>query len=141
MRWRILAGLAVTLLTASAQARGIGATGESSVTPARTSDSAVLERGVRPAHDLPLAPTHGMMGAPGAGQDSLGPSRLGQHGERPTLRSYGEAAPGTGDSYAAWHSGDRVRSPTSADVRAARQQQAPDLEWADASRRPPQPQR
>ena len=120
---RSLAGLGLMLLTATvARARGVGGTGESSVTPPRTSDSAVLERAVRPAHDLPLATAHGMMGAPGAGQDSLGPSRLGQHGERP--------APGH-----PWHSGDRVRSPTSSDVRATRQQQAPDLEWADASGR------
>ena len=37
-----------------------------------------------------------------------------------------------GESYGVWRSGDRVRSASSADVRAARQQQAPDLEWVKA---------
>jgi hypothetical protein len=38
-------------------------------------------------------------------------------------------APSGVEAHETWKSGDLVRSWTSADVRASRQQQAPDLEW------------
>ncbi len=88
--------------------------------------------------ELPILPQHGLFGAPGAAQDALGPSRLGPRAESPVRGSYGEAARSTGETYSAWKSGDRVRSASSADVRAARQQQAPDLEWASVGAGPPQ---
>ncbi len=128
---------------ADAQHMGSGS-GKSSVTPppARSSGTAA-ERAELPAGDLPIEPRHGLLGAPGAALDSGGPSRLGAHAERAARPSYGESA-GTGagsyEAHEAWRSGDRVRSWSSADVRAARQQQAPDLEWATAQGVAPGPQ-
>lgn len=132
MRSAITVGLFVWLAAspAAAQRLGTGTAHASPVTAPPTRNGASLEAGARPAPDLPLAPRHGMLGAPGAAQDALGPSRLGGHGERSARSSYGESAPGTGEAYSSWHSGDRVRSSSSTDVRGARQQQAPDLEWA-----------
>lgn len=139
MRAATALGLLVLLVAAPARAerRGTGTRDADSTTPPPSEyPPARLESTVAPARDLPAIPRHGMMGSPGAAQDALGPSRLGPHGEQPSRPSWGEAAPGTGQSYARWHAGDRVRSASSADVRAARQQQAPDLEWASGGDAP-----
>ena len=144
MRTQIVAGVLLLLLASpvAAQRRGTGSPGASSGTPPPTNDGAhstASESSTGSGHDLPILPRHGMLGAPGSAPDALGPSRLGAHDESSARRSYGEAAPGTGQAYSPWKSGDRVRSFSSADVRAARQQQAPDLEWADAGPGPTQP--
>ncbi len=135
-----LASLALVLLLvappALAQRRGTGSGRAPGTAPPTKSAGPPEEAAHRPSPDPVLLPPHGMMGAPGAALDSLGPSRLGPHGETSVAPSYGEAAQrgsGGGESYQAWKSGDRVRSTSSADVRSARQQQAPDLEWASAN--------
>ena len=137
MRNAALMSLAVTMLLtanlAAAQARGSGSGGNASTPPATKDAGPAAESATLPARDLPIEPRHGFFGAPGAASDALGPSRLGSHGDRAVTPSYGEAAPqvsGGGEPYQTWRSGDLVRSRSSADVRAARQQQAPDLEWA-----------
>jgi hypothetical protein len=135
---RTIVSLAAALAAAGAAAdQRVGAgSGRSSVTPPVTKDSGVArERAERPDVDPLIEPRHGLLGAPGAALDSAGPSRLGAPRDR------------TGSAFempGAWRSGDLVRSRSSADVRAARQQQAPDLEWAsarDATAPPAQPQR
>jgi hypothetical protein len=131
----IVATWMLTSGTAAAQGRGAGS-GRASSTPPTTKDlGPASESATRPSRDLPLEPRHGFFGAPGAAGDQEGPSRLGRHGASPVAPSYGEAArQGAGaEPQEAWRAGDRVRSPSSADVRAARQQQAPDLEWASAA--------
>lgn len=135
----LLALLALVLFAAAppalAQRRGEGSGRAPGTAPPTKSAGPPEEAAYRPSPDPVLLPPHGMMGAPGAALDSLGPSRLGPRGETSVAPSYGEAAQrGAGaEPYEAWQSGDRVRSTSSADVRAARQQQAPDLEWATAS--------
>jgi len=55
-----------------------------------------------------------------------------ERADRPARPSYGESAEAGAsgvEAHETWKSGDLVRSWTSADVRASRQQQAPDLEW------------
>lgn len=126
---------ALALLLASGAARGDDlttgtGTGQNAATPPATkSDGPSYERAHLPARDLPLSPKHGMLGAPGGGGDAEGPSRLGAHAESPTKPSYGEEV----SEPDLWRSGDLARSPSSADVRAARKQEAPDLEWASGS--------
>ncbi len=143
MRTWSLAGLMLLLVAvpAAAQRRGTGLTRGSAAAPPPTQnsgDTAASVSSTGAVHELPILPQHGFFGAPGAAQDALGPSRLGPRAESPVRGSYGEAAPSTGETYSAWKSGDRVRSASSADVRGARQQQAPDLEWASAGAGPPQ---
>jgi hypothetical protein len=133
-------GLALILVVAQGRAhasKGSGSGERASWTAPVTKDYGVAdEASERTTGDTPIQPRHGLMGAPGAAQDAEGPSRLGPHVERAGRPSYGEEAhgQGTGQTSQTWHSGDRVRSPSSADVRAARQQQAPDLEWAKGAR-------
>ncbi len=124
-------GLAAT--PALAQRRGEGSGRSPDTAPATKSAGPPEEQALRTPTDLPVLPPHGMLGAPGAAQDALGPSRLGAHADSPTAPSYGESARlgATGEVYQGWKSGDRVRSLNSGDVRAARQEQAPDLEWAN----------
>ena len=131
------AWLAGILAASQADAQHLGSgSGKSSVTPPVTkSRGTASERAELPSGDLPIEPRHGMLGAPGAAQDPAGPSRLGGHAERAARPFYGESAEAGasgGETHEAWKSGDLVRSWTSADVRASRQQQAPDLEWASA---------
>jgi hypothetical protein len=128
--WRgIAAGLS---LFAAAPALGArGSSGNTRAAPETKSAGAASERSAEPERDLPIEPRHGIFGAPGAANDAYGPSRLGAGSPRTTLPSYGERAEGEGRSYEAWQSGDRVRSPSSADVRLARRQDAPDLEFAE----------
>jgi hypothetical protein len=131
----VVATLLSTSVTAAAQSRGSGSGRLSSTAPVTKDAGPPAEAAALPARDLPLEPRHGFFGAPGAAGDQDGPSRLGRHGDRATAPSYGEAArqvAAGGEVSDAWRSGDRVRSLSSADVRAARQQQAPDLEWASA---------
>ena len=137
-RWCLAAGV-LLLGRADAQmihdpGRGRGSGADSTTPPVTKSSGGAQESAtLGGARDQPFSPRLGLLGAPGAAQDSGGPERLGGHGERSYRPSFGEAAaPGGsgGESYEPWKSGDRVRSASSADVRAARQQQAPDLEWA-----------
>ena len=114
-------------LVAALAAAGAGAqqgmgSGKSSVTPPPTKDDGrTAERSEAPISDPLMEPRHGLLGAPGAALDWAGPSRLGAPADRVRAQA---------DVPDSWRAGDRVRSATSADVRAARQQQAPDLEWA-----------
>lgn len=139
MRTRIwIAAVAVATAVAAepagAQTRGAGSGWSAATPPVTKSDETPTEASRLPTRDLPIEPRHGVLGAPGAAFDSAGPSRLGRHGTRSVRPYYGEEAQASGgEPYQAWVSGDRVRSWSSADVRAARQQQAPDLEWATAS--------
>ena len=134
-----LAAVATLMLaggSALAQPRGSGSGRAASTEPVTKDAGPSAEAAVLPARDLPLDPRHGMLGAPGSAQDQEGPSRLGRRANREVgPSSYGESArqgAGGGEAYEPWRSGDQVRSPSSADVRAARQQQAPDLEWASS---------
>jgi hypothetical protein len=84
----------------------------------------------------------GLLGAAGAATDRRSAWRL-EGLPRPygtsVAPSYGEAAQqasGGGQSYEKWKSGDLVRSTSAADVRSARLQQAPDLEWTGAQASP-----
>ncbi|HEX9290850.1 MAG TPA: hypothetical protein VF904_15125 [Anaeromyxobacteraceae bacterium] len=135
---RIAVALALALVAAPARAQHKGSgSGQAPATTAPVTKTVgpSVERAELPARDLPIEPRHGLLGAPGAARDAAGPSRLGPHADRATLPSYGEAAQqgsGGGTTHETWKSGDRIRSWTSADVRAARGQQAPDLEWASA---------
>ncbi len=133
--------LALAAAPARAQRRGEGSHGGWPDTePSTRSAGPAEESAYAPTGDLPLSPRHGMMGAPGAAPDAYGPSRLGAHGEGLVAPSPGVARSPSGpeEVTGGWRAGDRVRSASSADVRAARQQQAPDLEWA-SSRAPAQP--
>lgn len=120
--WKALA-LAASLGADAPDAQRIGTgSGRSSVTaPATKSAGVAAERAEMPATDPLILPRHGLLGAPGAALDAAGPSRLGAPSDRIAI---------VGEMPDSWRSGDRVRSASSADVRAARQQQAPDLEWA-----------
>ncbi len=129
----LLAG-ALAASRADAQHMGAGS-GKSAVTAPATKDSGADERPELPADRPPIEPRHGILGVPGAAQDSAGPSRLGAPADRSARPSYGESAEagaGSDEAHETWRSGDLVRSWTSADVRASRQQQAPDLEWTTA---------
>jgi hypothetical protein len=136
--------VAVSLGRAAAQmnevpGKGRGTGRDSTTSPPTRSAGTAAESAGLAAHDLPFSPRRGLMGAPGAAPDEAGPARLGGHGERSWRPSFGESAqpgPGGGEAYEPWKSGDRIRSWTSADVRAARVQQAPDLEWAPSGGKP-----
>ncbi len=126
---------------AEAQVKGPG-TGTYAWTSPVTKDAGPPEeKALVRARDEPYEPRHGLFGAPGAAPDAAGPSRLGPLSERAWSPSYGEneQGPAAGESYATWKSGARIRSWSSADVRSARQQQAPDLEWVAAGVSAPAP--
>ena len=122
----LLAGVLVAS-RAAAQHMGSGS-GKSAVTaPATKSSGTAAERAELPADKPPIEPRHAILAAPG------------------TAPSYGESAEAGAsgeEAHETWRSGDLVRSWTSADVRASRRQQAPDLEWttarAAAPKGPPQ---
>ncbi len=122
-RLRAIVILAAGLAAAPALAQRVGSgSGKSSVTAPPTKSSGVArERAEMPGDDPLVEPRHGLLGAPGAALDGSGPSRLGAPSDRLSMEA---------DLPSTWRSGDIVRSRNSADVRAARQQQAPDLEWA-----------
>ncbi|HTT72076.1 MAG TPA: hypothetical protein VMG32_12710 [Anaeromyxobacteraceae bacterium] len=138
MRTKTSLALLALLALASGRARaddlttGSGTGRNAATPPATKSDGPAYELAHLPAKDLPLTPPHGMLGAPGGGGDAEGPTRLGAHSESPAVPSYGEEV----SEPDRWRSGDLARSPSSADVRAARQEQAPDLEWASGSESP-----
>ena len=130
-----LAGWAAS---AGAQARGGGVGWTGGPPPVTKSTGPDAERAASPLQPPPQFERGlGMLGAAGAAPDHRGGLRLGGFGRSyaPSVApSYGEAAQPSSSvaSYEAWKSGDRVRSTSAADVRAARGQQAPDLEWAGA---------
>lgn len=136
-RWCAAAALAGWAAVAAGQPRGGGVGWTGGPPPATKSAGPDAERAAStqarpPDFSLGL----GFLGARGAAQDVRGALRLEGYGRlrAPAVApSYGEAAPGAAASpYASWSAGDRVRSTSAADVRAARGQQAPDLEWAGA---------
>ncbi|HET9598630.1 MAG TPA: hypothetical protein VFP65_23840 [Anaeromyxobacteraceae bacterium] len=122
MRRRLLTATLAAALAGTAAARGTG-TGASSATygPSRGAGG-TAEQAQLPLRDSEMVPRHGVLGAPGAAPDALGGSRLGRRDLDPLQNA--------GEGNATWTAGDRVRSVSSADVRAARVQQAPELEWA-----------
>jgi hypothetical protein len=126
MRKRLFAAaLAMALAqTALAQGRGSGSGAPSDTPPPTKGSGEPPERAQLPMRESALSPPHGLLGAPGAAPDANGGSRLG----RRDLELPGEAPQ--------WTSGDRARSASSADVRAARVQAAPDLEWGAAGPAP-----
>jgi hypothetical protein len=135
-RWAA-AALACALAAggAAADTRGSGSRWPSTTTLPTKNAGTGEERAELPARDLPIEPSHGLLGAPGAAPDQAGPSRLGPRSpevargaEAPEV--YQPATDQPAQAYGTWKSGDRVRSASSADVRSARGQQAPDLEWA-----------
>jgi len=126
--WRGFAAALVVLAAARVEAAGPGASGRATEAPATKSAGTAAEQAHLPGHDAPAEPRHGMLGAPGSAPDAYGPTRLG-YDARGTMSATGGAA---GSASSTWQSGDRVRSRTSADVRQARQQQAPDLEFVGA---------
>lgn len=131
MRTLPKAALLASLLAATAAAaQQVGeGSGKSSVTPPPTKDSGSRGEGAEMPISTPaIEPRHGLLGAPGAALDSAGPSRLGPPPDRISI---------VAEMPDSWRSGDRVRSLSSSDVRAARRQQAPDLEWAPAQRASP----
>lgn len=113
-------------LSAAAETRGRGSGLPSTTPPATRSQGAKLERDEARPRGQPSSPARGILGAPGAAPDALGPSRLGPYGAPPP--PYGAAATGSDPVHSSWISGDRARSASSADVRAARRLVAPDLE-------------
>jgi hypothetical protein len=127
MRSRALAVLltVVAVTRVEAQSRGSGGNSATAATaPATKSAGPAEERAQLPGRDGPAEPRHGILGAPGAAPDANGPTRLGASALTAPI-SAGERSGGA----STWQSGDGVRSATSADVRQARQQQAPDLEY------------
>ena len=133
-RW--LAGAAALLVAsaAAAQTRGMGS-GKSSAMPSMTKgSSSSAERAARPSRPPDFDPRPGYMGGMGAAPEAGGP--LGPRSDVSQRPSYGEGAQrgsSGGESYQTWKSGDVVRSWSANDVRAARVQQAPDLEWAGSA--------
>jgi len=131
-RW--LLGLVALLAASAAQARGTGS-GKSSVTPPATKSSGpAAERAAMPSRPPNFDPRPGYLGGMGAAHELGGP--LGPRTDLAPKPSYGEAgqeASSGADSHPTWRSGDAVRSWSANDVRAARVQQAPDLEWASAA--------
>jgi hypothetical protein len=126
----IAAALAVA---APCLAQSRGSAGTSDAAP-RTKDAGPRQESAQePGGTLPIEPRHGLLGAPGAAPDADGPSRLGREAPTTAAPSYGEAPAPIGGALGrtmsrTWQSGDRVRSPSSADVRLARLQEAPDIE-------------
>jgi hypothetical protein len=129
---RVIIACVGLIVAVGAQSAERGSSGKASAAPPTKSAGPRSERAALPPRDLPIEPRHGLLAAPGAAPDALGPSRLGPSAPRTVAPSYGESAPREprgGTISSTWHSGDRVRSPSSADVRLARQQEAPDLEF------------
>jgi hypothetical protein len=143
MRTAITVGalLCLVAVPAAAQRRGTGSAHVSSSKPPVTKGGgSTVPSELGGVDQGQILPRHGMFGAPGAAPDALGPSRLGPPAVSPGRGSYGELATSSEEPSSSWRSGDRVRSLSSADVRAARQQQAPDLEWASGASGPARPQ-
>ncbi len=121
--------IAVALLTAAAltparglaQTRGSGTTWDSAAPSPTRNEPPATKASRPPSEGKSFDDRRGLLGAPGAGQDKLGGSRLGVRAEVQPIPPEGS-----------WVAGDRTRSLSSADVRAARAEQAPDLEWVTA---------
>src|SRR5690242_6183293 len=116
-----LAGAAGLLAASLAEARGTGS-GKSSATPPATKGSGSgTERALLPPRPPSFEPRPGYLGGMGAAQEPGGP--LGPSGDlaRPAVVDVTQRP-----------AGDAIRSWSASDVRAARVQQAPDLEWAGA---------
>lgn len=129
MRRRVWGAAAAAALAGTAAARGPEISGPSvTYAPGRSAGGAA-EQAQLPLRDSEMVPRHGLLGAPGGAPDALGGSRLGRRDLDPLQRAEGNAT---------WTSGDRVRSLSSADVRSARVQQAPELEWVGGGA-PPSP--
>ncbi len=107
---------------ALAQVRGSGSGALSDTPPVTRGSGTAPERAQLPIRDSQIVPRHGVLGAPGGAPDAYGGSGPG----RAALRAGAEPGP-------EWTAGDRVRSNSSAEVRAARVQQAPDLEWGESA--------
>jgi hypothetical protein len=135
-RWYV--AVAAWAWASAAAARGSGS-GEPAWTPPETKSAGpAAEASHSRSRGTDFERGLGLFGGYGAAKDSLGPWRLGRYGGSSTSPSYGEAAQrgsGGGTTYEAWKSGDLVRSTSAGDVRAARMQQAPDLEWLGAPNR------
>ncbi|GEJ55391.1 hypothetical protein [Anaeromyxobacter diazotrophicus] len=134
-RWWTALIVAGWAAAASGEARGAGAGWTGGQPPATKSAGPEAERAASAQQQPPRFERGlGMLGAAGAAPDRRGELRLGGFGRLrapSAAASYGEAASaGGGASYQAWKSGDQVRSTSAADVRSARVQQAPELEWA-----------
>jgi hypothetical protein len=127
MAMRILVAALVSALAgaALAQGRGSGSGGPSDALPVTRGSGAAPEQAQLPMRESAMSPPHGVLGAPGSAPDAYGGSRLGRRD--PELQI---------DQGPRWTAGDRVRSLSSADVRAARAQAAPDLEWGPSSAPP-----
>lgn len=129
MSWRTWVAVGALAVAGSADAQSRGSAGSPFTSPVTKSAGGAAERANQGERELPIEPRHGVLASPGSAPDAYGPTRLGPDAARPSAPMYGEAAKGdTGTVSSTWHSGDRIRSYTSADVRSARQQQAPDLE-------------
>ncbi len=133
-RW--LAGVAALLVAsaAAAQARGMGSDKSSVTPPVTKSGGPDAERAAMPSRPPSFDPRPGYMGGLGAALERGGP--LGPRSElakKPSHREAAQPGSGGGESYQTWKSGDIIRSWSANDVRAARVQQAPDLEWAGAA--------
>jgi hypothetical protein len=122
-----MAMAAAMAFAAGASAQGSGGRGQATKA-APTKDSGKAPDRSAPSHELPAQTQRGLLGAPEAAPDAAGALRLGVTTPLPV-----KPGGGAGESYQTWQSGDRVRSLSSADVRAARVQQAPDLEWSQAA--------
>ena len=123
-----LAGFVGVFVASAAAARGTGS-GKSSTTPPVTKSSGVaMERAATPPRPPNFEARPGYLGGLGAAQEIGGP--LGPRGDlaRKAYQSEATVQP----------AGDVIRSWSSSDVRAARVQQAPDLEWASAAATPDQ---
>ena len=107
--------------TALAQVRGSGSGALSDTLPVTRGSGTAPEQAQLPIRDSQIVPRHGVLGAPGGAPDAHG-------GSGAALRAGAGAEPGP-----EWTAGDRVRSISSAEVRAARVQQAPDLEWGESA--------
>jgi hypothetical protein len=121
MTGRGLAAALAVVAAARADGGSRGSNGRATAAPATKSAGTAAERPDLPGHDGPIEPKHGLLGAPGSAPDA----------RRETFTSAGEGSPGESGVTASskWQSGDRVRSQSSSDVRQARQQQTPDLEF------------
>jgi hypothetical protein len=120
MTGRWLAGVAGVLLAsaASAQARGMGSGRSSATQPATKGEGAAAERASMRPLPPSFDPRPGYLGGMGAAHERGGP--LGPRADlTPPPLEAAQARPG-----------EALRSWSSSDVRAARVQQAPDLEWA-----------
>ena len=125
-RW--LVGVAGVFLASAAAARGVGSGKSSTTPPATKNGGAAMERDAKPPRPPDFDPRPGYLGGMGAAQERGGP--LGPRGDLAQKPSQAQAA--------VQPAGDVIRSWSSSDVRAARVQQAPDLNWAGAAAAPEQ---